>query len=58
MEKAFKDAHTFASSETGAGLQEQDKGTFEEAVKKKCPYYYDLLGDERSGFFQTQGDLL
>jgi hypothetical protein len=43
IEKTFKDAYTFASSETGAGLKEGDVGTFEDAVKKKCPYYFDLL---------------
>jgi hypothetical protein len=43
IEKTFKDAYTFASSETGAGLEEDDKGSFEDAVRKKCPYYFDLL---------------
>jgi hypothetical protein len=43
IEKTFKEAHNFANSETGAGLREQDEGTFEEAVKRYCPYYYDLL---------------
>jgi hypothetical protein len=43
IEKTFKDAHLFASSETGAGLKEDDEGTFEDSVKKKCPYYFDLL---------------
>jgi hypothetical protein len=43
IEKTFKDAFTFATSETGAGLQETDEGTFNDAVKKKCPYYFDLL---------------
>jgi hypothetical protein len=43
IEKTFKEAHTFASSETGAGLKEDDDGTFEDAVKKKCPYYFDIL---------------
>lgn len=26
-----------------AGLKEQDNGTFEEACRKKCPYYFDLF---------------
>jgi hypothetical protein len=43
IEKTFKEAYTFASSETGAGLKESDEGTFEDAVKKKCPYYFDIL---------------
>ena len=43
IERTFKDAHQFATSETGAGLQENDSGSFEEAVKKKCLYYYDIL---------------
>jgi hypothetical protein len=43
IEKTFKEAHTFATSETGAGIRDQDEGTFKDAVKKKCPYYYDLL---------------
>ena len=43
IERTFKEAHTFAASETGAGIQENDNATFEEAVKKKCPYYCDLL---------------
>ena len=32
IERSFKDAHTFATSETGVGLKENDEGTFEEAV--------------------------
>jgi hypothetical protein len=43
IEAAFKKAYTFANTETGAGLKENDNGTFEEAVTKKCPYYFDLL---------------
>ena len=27
----------------GAGLKEEDEGTFEDAVRKKCPYYYELV---------------
>jgi hypothetical protein len=43
IERTFRDAHVFATSETGAGVKENSEGTFEEIVKKKCPYYYDLL---------------
>eukprot|EP00980_Cylindrotheca_fusiformis_P024072 scaffold11503_cov76-Cylindrotheca_fusiformis.AAC.2 len=43
IEKKFREAHNFATSETGAGLQAEDQGTFEDAVNKKCPYYYDLV---------------
>eukprot|EP00980_Cylindrotheca_fusiformis_P027096 scaffold18779_cov93-Cylindrotheca_fusiformis.AAC.2 len=52
VEKKWCDAHNFATSETGAGIQARDGvASFEEAVKKKCPYYYDLLeimGDRAS----------
>jgi hypothetical protein len=43
IEKSFKEAHVFVTSETGASIKETDEGTFKEAVKKKCPYYYDLV---------------
>eukprot|EP00980_Cylindrotheca_fusiformis_P021323 scaffold8212_cov93-Cylindrotheca_fusiformis.AAC.3 len=45
VEKKWNEAHNFATSETGAELQARDGGAsiFEEVVKKKCPYYYDLL---------------
>jgi hypothetical protein len=44
VEKKWREAHNFATSETGAGLLESDGPTsFEELVKGKCPYYYDLL---------------
>jgi len=48
---AFKDTHNFATSETSDGLTDNDEGTFEGAVKKKRPYYYDLadiMGDRAS----------
>jgi hypothetical protein len=38
LEKCFKSAHDFAHTSTGAGLQETDEGTFQDAVKKKCLY--------------------
>ena len=43
MESAFRSAHDFANTETGAGLDEHDKGSFDDAVTKKCPWYFDLL---------------
>ena len=43
IEKTFREAHNFATSETGAGLKEGDTGTFEEDVKRKCPYYFELV---------------
>jgi hypothetical protein len=43
LEKSFKVAHNFSTSETGTGI-EKDNGleTFKQAVLKKCPYYYEL----------------
>jgi hypothetical protein len=43
IEKQFRLAHGFANSVTGAGLQENDPGSFEDAVKQKCSQYYFLL---------------
>ena len=44
IERAWRKAHEFATSVTGAGIQEQDGvEKFEELVKKKCFCYYDLL---------------
>jgi hypothetical protein len=43
IERTFKEAHIFATSETGAGTREQDEESFKEAVMRKCPFYYDLL---------------
>ena len=43
FEKQFRKAHDFANSETGAGLQSSDPGSFEDAVKRHCSLYYDLL---------------
>ena len=43
IEQVFKEAHGFAVSETGAGItEEQDQSTFEDLVKKKCLYYYNI----------------
>jgi hypothetical protein len=42
IEDNFRKAHDFAHSETGAGLKETDEGTFNEALQKKCKYYFDL----------------
>lgn len=43
LERQFKAAHDFANTETGAGLEENDIGSFDEAVQKHCSMYYDLL---------------
>jgi hypothetical protein len=43
LEKSFKSAHDFAFTSTGAGLMETDEGTFQDAIKKKCLYYDELL---------------
>ena len=44
IERAWRNAHNFATSETGAGIQEEDGETaFKEIVSKKCPFYYDLI---------------
>ena len=43
IERTFKEAHNFAESETGAGIRENDgETTFQDLVKKKCPFYYDI----------------
>ena len=43
IQKCFKRAHDFATSETGEGLKENDPATFQEKVEQKCPWYDDLL---------------
>jgi hypothetical protein len=43
IERSFRDAHVFANSETGAGIREENEGSFKNAVERKRPYYYDLL---------------
>ena len=43
IEWAFKKAHNFATSETGARIREKDEGMFEAAVKKKCPYSTTMI---------------
>jgi hypothetical protein len=51
IEKAFRAAHDFANTETGQGLKENDTGEFDDAVRRKCLYYFDLLeifGDRAS----------
>lgn len=51
IEDTFRRAHVFATSETGAGLKAEDEGTFQDEVRKTCPFYYDLLdimGDRAS----------
>jgi len=52
IESAFREAHNFATSETGAGQQEKHgDATFQDFVRKKCPYYYELcpIMSDRSG---------
>jgi hypothetical protein len=44
IEDAWRRAHSFATSKTGAGIKENEgESTFQEAVKKICVHYYDLL---------------
>jgi hypothetical protein len=43
LEQKFRKAHEFATSVTGAGLETGAPSTFGEAVKKKCPHYFQLL---------------
>ena len=44
VKRTWKKAHDFATSATGAGIQASDGLTkFEDLVKGKCPFYYDLL---------------
>jgi hypothetical protein len=44
IERSWRQAHNFASSETGAGIMEQDgKAHFKDLVTQRCPWYYDLL---------------
>ena len=44
VERAWRKAHEFATSATGAGIQATDGvSKFEELVKKKCPFYYDII---------------
>ena len=43
IEEQFRIAHNFATSETGAGLEEANGETFQDMVRKKCQYYYELL---------------
>jgi len=42
LESNMRQAYDFACTETGAGLMETDKISFDEAVRKKCSYYFDL----------------
>ena len=51
IEKSFRLAHDFANTETGQGLQENNWGEFDDAIRHKCPYYFDLVeifGDRAS----------
>jgi len=42
LESNMRAAYDFACTETGAGLLETDKISFDEAVRKKCSYYFEL----------------
>lgn len=51
IERQFKEAHDWTTTVTGAGLEQNDKGSFNDAVLKKCVFYFDLLeimGDRAS----------
>jgi hypothetical protein len=44
VEESFRSAHEFATSQTGADIQEREgEQTFKDLVQRKCSYYYDLL---------------
>jgi hypothetical protein len=44
VEDSFRLAHEFATSQTGAGIQEREgEQTFKDIVKRKCTYYYNLF---------------
>jgi hypothetical protein len=44
MERTWRLAHSFATSETGAGIKDGDgEVRFNELVIKRCPFYFDLL---------------
>jgi hypothetical protein len=44
VEESFRTAHEFATSQTGAGIQENEgEQTFKDLVRRKCSYYYDLI---------------
>jgi len=42
IERQFREAYDFSNTETGQGLQEGDTDGFDEAVTKRCRYYFDL----------------
>lgn len=43
IEESFRDTHLFATSETGAGIQEMEgEQSFQDIVGKKNPFYYEL----------------
>lgn len=51
LERQFRDAYDFCNTETGQGLQANDPEGFDGAVRKICPYYFDLediFGDRAS----------
>ena len=42
IEDMFKEAHDWAH-QTGVGVREEDPGQFNDYIKQKCPYYFDLI---------------
>ena len=44
MERQYRAADAFIHTETGQGLRSRQDGTFETAVKRRCPHYYELDG--------------
>ncbi|KAL3914714.1 MAG: hypothetical protein SGILL_005990, partial [Bacillariaceae sp.] len=42
IEIKWKAAHKFAESETGAGIKADNPDSFEEAVRRKCKYYFEI----------------
>jgi hypothetical protein len=43
IEKQFRTAHDWSNTVTGAGLQENDRGSFDDAIKYRCPQYFFLI---------------
>jgi hypothetical protein len=43
IEKQFRTAHDWSNTVTGAGLQENDRGSFDDAITNRCPQYFFLI---------------
>ena len=43
FEQQFRAAYDFANTETGQGLQSNDKNSFDDAVRGLCTQYFDLF---------------